>query len=398
MSFSAGTTPPPQVPDPPPAARPQHRTADSPDFLSRQLYTPGYVLDVRPRRPPPTKRQGQASTSPPLPCVVLLSRSCDAELDAVGDLLDKVGVPTARINADELSATGLLIDPGRRAIRRNGRWIAPAVVWKRHFSARAIEGSASLAYDMFLRDSWRAVADQLAALSPAAIGMQNPGLLEQMLVAQGCQISVPRTVVTTDPAAAGDLLSDRPRLFVKALDQHFVEASPGRLSGVFPVEVNALELQPAPQPGPPVIVQEYIEHDAELRVYYIDGQVHGFEVGKEAAADPWLAADRMTVRHMEVPAAVVLATRLLAKGLSLRYGAFDFLLQGDMPVFLEVNPDGDWLWAELKAQTAPVTLAVAQMLCGLYRRYRPSLAAPGSRVADSFDLISFLTPCRRPLP
>jgi hypothetical protein len=380
------------VPEPPPPARPHHRAADSPDFFSRQLHAPGYVLDVRPNRPPPTERRGKASTSPPLPCVVLLSRSCDAELEAVGGLLGKVGVPTARIDVDELAATDLLIDPGRRVIRRNGRWIAPTVVWKRHFSARAIEGSASPAYDMFHRDSWQAVASQLAALSPAAIGMQNPGLFEQMLVAQGRQIAVPQTVVTTDPAAAGDLLGDKRRLFVKALDQHFVEASPGRLSGVFPVAVNSLELQSAPRPGPPVIVQEYIEHDAELRVYYVDGQVHGFEVGKEAAADPWLAADRVTVRHTELPAAVVLATKVLAKGLSLRYGAFDFLLRGDLPVFLEVNPDGDWLWAELKAQTAPVTLAVAQMLCELHRRYRPSLATPGSRVADSFDLISFLAP------
>jgi hypothetical protein len=120
--------------------------------------------------------------------------------------------------------------------------------------------------------------------------------------------------------------------------------------------------------------------------------VHGFEVGKEAAADPWLAADRVTVRHIELSATVVLATKMLAKGLSLRYGAFDFLLQGDMLVFLEVNPDGDWLWAEAKAQTAPVTRAAAQVLCELHRKYRPSLATPGSRVADSFDLISFLAP------
>jgi hypothetical protein len=392
MSSSAGTTPPPQVPEPPPAARPPHRAADSRDFLSRQLYAPGYVLDVRPSQPAPAKRRGKASTSPPLPCVVLLSRSCDAELEAVGGLLGKVGIPTVRINADELASTDLLIDPGRRAIRRNGRWIAPTVVWKRHFSARAIEGSASLAYDMFLRDSWQAVANQLAALSSAAVGMRNPRLFEQMLVAQDRQIAVPRTMITTDPAAAVDLLGDKRRLFVKALDQHFIEASPGRLSGVFPVAVNSVELQSAPLPGPPVIVQEYVEHDTELRVYYVDGQVHGFKVGKEAAADPWLAADRVTVRHMELPAPVVLATKALAKGLSLRYGAFDFLLQGDLLVFLEVNPDGDWLWAERKAQTALVTLAVAQMICELHRRHRPSLAAPGSRAADSFDLISFLAP------
>ena len=373
-----------------------------PDLFGRQLHEPGYVLDVRPKRPPPAPRrpaewegadpEGKAATSAPLPCVVLLSRSCDAELAAVADLLGKAGVPTARINADELGATDLLIDPGRRAFLRDGTWMAPTVVWKRHFSARAIEGSASPAYDMFLRDSWRAAADQLAALSPAAIGMRAPGRLEQLLVAQDRRIAVPRTVVTTDPATAADLLSPARRFLVKALDEHFVEASPGRLSGVFPVAVNSPELWSGPRPGPPVMVQEYVEHDAELRVYYADGQVHGFEVGKEASADPWLAAERVSVRHMELPQAVVLAASTLAEGLSLRYGAFDFLVQGGRLIFLEVNPDGDWLWAERKARTAPVTSAVARMLCELHRRHRPSLAAPGDPVAAGFDLLSFLAP------
>jgi hypothetical protein len=328
-----------------------------------------------------------------LPCVVLLSRSCDAELDAVGGLLGRVGVPTARINADELTATDLLIDPGRGVIRHDDRWIAPTVVWKRHFSARAIEGSARPAYDLFRQDSWRAVADQLAALSSVALGMRSPGLIEQGLVAAGCHIAVPRTVVTTDPAAAVEFLGEKRRLVVKALDQHFVESSPGRLSGIFPVVVNSPELPPAPRPGPPVIVQEYVEHDAELRVYYVDGRVHGFEGGTGAAADPWLAPDRVTVRPAELSETVVSTTTMLAQGLSLRYGAFDFLLQGDRPVFLEVNPDGDWLWAEAKARTAVVTRAVAHMLCALHRRYRSSPGTAGDgRVVGSFDLISFLAP------
>lgn len=352
------------------------------------------MLDVRPGRPPPARRQAGTGTDPPLPSVVLLSRSCDAELDAVGALLDTVGVPAARINADELAGTDLLIDPGRRAIRRDGRWIAPTVVWTRHFSARAIEGSASPAYDMFTRDSWQTAAGQLAALSPAAVGTRNPGLFEQMLAARGRQVAVPRTVVTTDPAAAADLLGGGSRLIVKALDQHFVEASPGRLSGVFPLVVSLPELRSSPRPGSPVVVQEYVEHDTELRVYYVDGHVHGFAVGKETAADPWLAADRVTVRHRELPSPVVAAATMLAEDLSLRYGAFDFLLRGDRLVFLEVNPDGDWLWAEKKAQAAPVTLAAARMLCELHRRHRPALAAPVSRAAERLDLMSFLAPRR----
>jgi hypothetical protein len=390
---------------PAPVPEPRHQAAEPADSFSRQLNPPGYVLDVRPpsaaaRRPAGGSAaggsaaggRGKADAGPALPCVVLLSRACDAELDAVGGLLGKVGIATARINADELTGTELLIDPGRGAIRRDGRWLAPTVVWKRHFSARAIEGSARPAYDLFRRDSWRAVAGQLAALSSVALGMRSPGLLEQRLVAQGCRVAVPRTVVATDPAAAAEFLGQPRRLVVKALDQHFVEASPGRLSGVFPVVVNARELPSAPRPGPPVIVQEYVEHDAELRVYYVDGRVHGFEVGKEAAADPWLAADRVTVRPAELSETVVTTTTTLAQGLSLRYGAFDFLLQGDRPVFLEVNPDGDWLWAEAKARTAVVTQAVAHMLCALHRGCGPAPVTAGGPVAGGFDLISFLGP------
>lgn len=356
-----------------------------------------------------------------MPCVVLLSRSCDAELTAVGVLLGKAGIPVARINADELESAGLLIDPGRRAFLRNGRWLAPTVVWKRHFAARAIEGSASPAYDMFLRDSWRAVESQLAAVSPVAIGMRAPGRLEQLLAAQERQIAVPRTVVTTDPAAAADLLgaglagadlagADLPgcgrRLLIKAVDEHFVEASPGRLSGVFPVTVSPGELlrsaprpgtrssgppvQGLPMPGLPVLVQEYVEHDTELRVYYVDGQVHGFEVGKEAAADPWLAPGRVTARLAVLPHTVVVAVRALADDLCLRYGAFDFLVRAGTPVFLEVNTDGDWLWAERRAGTAAVTAAVARMLCDLHRRHYPPAATRGIGGDGTFNLLSFL--------
>lgn len=461
--------PAPSVPEalgvPQPQSPARAPVADSPDAFSRQLHAPGYVLDVRPSRPPPagrrggkrgeagrdeaerqgpgrrggegqqaerqgaereaagrhgaeqrgTGQRGTAAAGAPVPCIVLLSRSCDAELTAVTGLLGKAGIRVARINADELESAGLLIDPGRRAFLRDGRWLAPTVVWKRHFAARAIEGSAGPAYDMFLRDSWRATAGQLAAVSPVAIGMRSPGRLEQLLAAQERQIAIPRTVVTTDPAAAADLLgaelagADLPgadpcgtgrRVLIKAVDEHFVEASPGRLSGVFPVVVSrgeprsglpvpGLAVPGLPAPGLPVMVQEYVEHDAELRVYYVDGRVLGFEVGKETAADPWLAPGRVTARHADLPRAVVVAVRALAEDFCLRYGAFDFLVRAGTPVFLEVNTDGDWLWAERRARTTTVTAAVARMLCDLHRRHRPS-PAPENGGADTFNLLAFL--------
>jgi hypothetical protein len=308
----------------------------------------------------------------------------------VEDLLRRVGVPAARINSDELTGVDLLIDAGRRVVRLNGRTLLPTVSWSRHFSALAIEASAAPARDLFLRDSWQALAGQLGALAGLSIQGRRPGLLEQLSLADRHQIAVPMTVITADPRQAKQALRGS-LVVIKALHQHFVEGTPGRLTGVFPTVVERRSLTGMPQLGPPVVIQEFIEHDAELRVYYVQGQVLGFDVSKATAAELWLAVGRVTVRQVDLPLAVVRATRVLASALSLRYGAFDFLMRAGAPVFLEVNPDGDWRWIEAKTRTAPVTLAVARMLCDLHRDLLPALAAPLSHSSGAFDLMTFLS-------
>jgi hypothetical protein len=252
---------------------------------------------------------------------------------------------------------------------------------------QAIERAGSPARDLFLRDSWQAVADQLSAVYGTSIRPRHAGPLEQLMLAERHQIAVPRTVITTDPGQARSILQGS-RVVVKALPGHFVEATPGRLTEVFPAVGRPPGPASGPRPGPPLIVQEFVEHDAELRVYYVAGQVHGFEVSKDTPADVWLAEDRVSVRSVDPPPRVVSATRLLAGAMQLSYGAFDFLLRAGVPVFLEVNPDGDWRWFEIKAGAAPVTLAVAQILCD---QHRDLLPASVGRDAGSFELLTFLS-------
>ncbi|MFD9065327.1 hypothetical protein ACFVZ3_27845 [Kitasatospora purpeofusca] len=363
----------PAAPAPAPAARtaaPASRLPGSPGrprspFLA-QLDDPARTLDARPR---------------PTPCVLLLSRACDTDLDPVRNLLAGAGIRTARLNAEELAATSLTIAPDVRTVRLNGRELTPTVTWIRHFAPAALDPTA---YDppvldrpaldpagtprgAFLRDSWQAAAAQLAAISGTAVRPDRPGVLCQLDLARRYGIAAPRAVLTTDPHLVRDEF-DGPRVVVKAAGHHFVEPVPGRLHGIFPTVLDRADLAGGPRPGPPVIVQEYVDHEAELRVYFVGGQLHAFEVTKTAPADPWTAPDRLGVRALpSPPPAVAAATRTLAAAMSLRYGAFDFLLSAGTPVFLEVNPDGDWRWAERRTRTTPVTVAVAAMLAALHR-------------------------------
>jgi hypothetical protein len=363
--------------------------------FARQLSEPGYVLDLRPgqgqARPGNLVRGPDSERQAALPCVLLLSRSRDAEFDAVGSLLWQTGVPVARINADQLTAADLLIDPDRQAVRLDGRWLAPTVTWNRHFSPRAIGGTGSPVRDLFSHESWDAVASQLATISRASMGPRRVGLLEQHALARRHQIAVPRTVITTDASRAREFLGGR-RHVIKAVDQHFVEASPGRLSGVFPVIVTHSDPLPALRASIPVIVQEYVDHDSELRVYDVNGEMFGFDVRKVSPADLWLASDQVEVRQVDPPGAVVSATRRMTAGLGLRFGALDFLVRDGSPVFLEVNPDGDWRWAEHKSATRQVTMAAARMLRRLHLGAHEDRLLAGAGPARSFDLLRFLSP------
>src|SRR5262249_18560977 len=153
--------------------------------------------------------------------------------------------------------------------------------------------------------------------SRVCVDSRRVGLLDQQAVARRLRIATPRTIVTTDAAGAGRLLNAG-RLVIKAMDQHFIEASPGLLTGIFPVIAERAEPAAVTRPRVPVIVQEYVEHDAELRVYYVDDEVLGFEVAKEAPADLWVCADQVRVRQVSLPGPVISAARRLAAGLALR--------------------------------------------------------------------------------
>jgi hypothetical protein len=300
--------------------------------------------------------------------VLLVSRAADRELTSVEVLLAKIGIPVVRINAETASSAGLVADLGNRTLHLHGRPIRPTVTWVRHFSARALSDRRGAVHQAFLRDSWQAAVAQLAAISGVLIAADGPGLMTQLALAADNGIRVPRTVVTSDPFLAAGLLTST-RVVIKALHQHFVEARPGLLSGVFPDVTDRDRLQPARGPArPPVAVQEFIEHDLELRVYYLHGEILGFAVTKDGPADLWLHAERVGARDTEVPADVAAATRLLAAAMSIEYGAFDFLVSGGEPIFLEVNLAGDWCWLEALTGTTGVTLAAVRMLRDLHHR------------------------------
>ncbi|NUP80358.1 MAG: hypothetical protein HOV96_22715 [Nonomuraea sp.] len=327
-----------------------------------------------------------------LPCVVLADRAGLTEFAVLQRGLRTLGVPSLRIDAESVDDLRIAADIADRSLTVNGRRIIPTVTWVRHFSPRAIQNSAS---SPFRADSWCALVGQISHLAAHHLpGGPDIGRLIQLDDAARAGIRTPRTIVTTDPAAASALLPGD-RVIVKALDGHFVETEPGTLAGIFPEIMDAAVACELSRRDAPMIVQEYVDHEVELRVYYLDGEIRTFRVGKTSPEAIWCDADSVSVSRVGAPEPVLSAVRRLADLWHLRYGAFDFLMTRQGPVFLEANSDGDWRWFESKAGVDDVSMAALAMVRTLHSQSAPKPAA-------SIDLAGFLTlgtgGCAPPLP
>lgn len=326
------------------------------------------------------------------PCVVLADRAGCAEFAVLQDTLHHLGVPSVRVDAESVAALRLSAtvtggaghDRTWCVLDLDGRRIAPTVVWARHFSPRAMPATADAAQTLLRAESWHAFVRQLCSLAPSSLPGNRPGRLEQLAGAAAAGIRVPRTVVTTAPAEAAAAMPGR-RVVVKVVGEHFVETSPGLLTGVLPEIAARAEVLRRPALDYPVIVQEHVEHDAELRVYHVAGAVHAYAVGKRAPDSPWREEAEVTVTPVAAPPAAADAVRRLASLWGLTYGAFDLLLSAGEVVFLEVNTDGDWRWFEAKAGGREVSTAVALAIRTLH------LAALGNTGPPSpLGLVDFL--------
>ncbi|WP_169981835.1 MvdC/MvdD family ATP grasp protein [Microbispora sp. H10836] len=125
----------------------------------------------------------------------------------------------------------------------------------------------------------------------------------------------------------------------------------------------------------PVILQPYVTKDVELRVIVVGESVFAAAIDTRAsrtARDDWRHYDDDRVRYSphELPEPVAARCVALTASLGLTFGAIDLILtpEGEY-VFLEINPNGAWGFAEQRAGL-PVGDAIAGWLAAAHEGRR----------------------------
>ncbi|MBB2911293.1 glutathione synthase/RimK-type ligase-like ATP-grasp enzyme [Streptosporangium becharense] len=117
----------------------------------------------------------------------------------------------------------------------------------------------------------------------------------------------------------------------------------------------------------PVIVQEYVPKRLELRVTVVGRRVFAAEIHSQdsnRAMVDWRRYDLGGTPHLvhRLPDEVAERCLAMTDRLGLSYGAFDLVLTpDDRYVFLEINPNGQWLWIE-ELTGLPISEAVCDLL------------------------------------
>ena len=117
----------------------------------------------------------------------------------------------------------------------------------------------------------------------------------------------------------------------------------------------------------PVLLQEYIPKRIEIRVTIVGKKIFSCEIHSQDSKktlDDWRHYDLENVRHTihRLPQSIESLCLKMAEKLGLNFATIDLILTPDQNyVFLELNPNGQWLWIE-QLTGLPISSAIAELL------------------------------------
>ncbi|HWW76959.1 MAG TPA: hypothetical protein VNZ44_16280 [Pyrinomonadaceae bacterium] len=328
-------------------------------------------------------------TIEPSPSILLVSTKVDIATDYVVLKLAELGASFYRLNTEDYplaSSSTIRIADDRCA---DWRWSPDAVprvnlsniscVWFRRHRLPKMPDELEGAYAEYcLRESeWFIRGAMYSRELPSAgvAWMSHPAKVQaaeskiyQLSVARSLGLRIPDTLVSNDPAEVRKFFDEKGGdVIAKPLRLGYFDYG-DRQAGVFTsrVEPGHLEDDLAIRLAP-VIYQPLIPKLADIRVTVVGRRL--FAVAIDSQSDPAATVDWRRTENEDLPHSVhQLPPRLeelclaYVSALGLSYGAIDLVLtpEGEY-VFLEINPNGQWVWMEERLGL-PISDAVASWL------------------------------------
>jgi hypothetical protein len=321
--------------------------------------------------------------------ILILSAGDDAHVTEVVARLERRGVPTLVFAHRDLAGDAELSvrlgrDGATRLRLRSSRYdveltdVRAAWVRRPGLITRGVEDAVTAArVDQcanLLQDAWSLLRCRWIPGPFAQLATLDRQKLTQLALAARLGFEIPATCAGNDPDEVLELHEEHAGNLVSKL----LWPQTGRAEqGVRYTEVvTRRDLAHVERIRDcPIAFQENVPKALELRVTVVGERVFCAAVHSQATCqtrDDWRKYDDHATPHTahELPADVAARCVALARALGLSYGALDLVLTPDgRHVFLEINPNGQYLWIE-KETGLPIGAAVCEWLIAADREDR----------------------------
>lgn len=310
--------------------------------------------------------------------VLILSTIADVATDYVVQGLTRKGVPHLRVNTEELPFSRTLsfeLGEGRQpSLAFDGlRQPNSSAIWYRRVRSpvRPPEMQEGV-YEFCLQENRAALIGSIAGLQ--ARWMSHPADVwraelkpNQLYLAQQLGLRVPKTLVTNDPDAIRNAFRTFGPMIVKPSRSGYAVVD-GQERSIYTSRLLAEHLEYVEEARlSPAIYQELIPKRYDVRATVVGTEIFAAAIHSQndpAAVVDWRHTSDPNLLHspIELPAKVREGLLAFMSKLGLSFGAIDLVETPDNEfVFLEVNPNGQWLWIDDQLQLG-ITNAIVNWL------------------------------------
>ena len=181
-------------------------------------------------------------------------------------------------------------------------------------------------------------------------------------IAKDFGLIVPETLISSDIEEITNWISKHDNFIMKAISHGLLEgekfakmAFTQRLSKDFDIENNM-------EPGIPIFLQEEIQKKSDVRITVVGERVFSAYLPSVNNVVDWRQNYDSKWFRIDIPDDISKACINMCKYLKLNLAAIDFIIDNeDRFFFLEINPNGQWVWIE-EDTNLPISKTIVDFL------------------------------------
>lgn len=166
----------------------------------------------------------------------------------------------------------------------------------------------------------------------------------QLFLAKKLRMKQPKTVITNNSNYINHSIYNK-EYILKPMGMGRIEIKKNFFKVI---QTNIVDREVSEIEKCPTYFQEYQNKEYELRITIIDNNIYPVKITNQDKIDWRKSEDQNKYEKCRIPKYLEKECLRFMKELKLKFGAFDYIFDGKDYIFLEVNPNGQWLWLEEK--------------------------------------------------